>query len=164
MRKIIAFETPDNQRFFNEAEARTHERRYDFGNQIDSAVRSDPQFARLDRGLLIDYFMKHGSTIGKLADSPITPQEIRGIPAGFSGTLEEKTKRPTTGILPHPSSPEGQRRVGKAPELGMGYGSDLASRRAEGMEPNSVKVSHREPSLEDDMVAELDRALANPEA
>ena len=114
MRKIIAFETPDNQRFFNEAEARTHERRYDFGNQIDSAVRSDPQFARLDRGLLIDYFMKHGSTIGKLADSPIMPQEIRGIPAGFSGTLEEKTKRPTTGILPHPSSPEGQRRMAES--------------------------------------------------
>jgi len=110
MRKIIAFETPDNQRFFNEAEARTHERRYDFGNQIDSAVRSDPQFARLDRGLLIDYFMKHGSTIGKLADSPITTQEIRG----FSGTLEEKTKRPTTGILPHPSSPEGQRRMAES--------------------------------------------------
>ena len=42
MRKIIAYETPDNQRFFNEAEARTHERRYDFGNQIDTAVRSSP--------------------------------------------------------------------------------------------------------------------------
>ena len=104
MRKIIAFETPDNQRFFNETEARTHERRYDFGNQIDTAVRSEPQFARLDRGLLIDYFMKHGSTIGKLADSPITPQELRGIPAGFEkaprfghtgGVVGDK---PTTGI------------------------------------------------------------------
>lgn len=142
MRKIIAFETPDNQRFFNEAEARTHERRYDFGNQIDSAVRSDPQFARLDRGLLIDYFMKHGSTIGKLADSPITPQEIRGIPAGFSGTLEEKTKRPTTGILPHPSSPEGQRRAAAV--------------------PNKVETTYREPTGDpmDAMVAELDRELA----
>ena len=159
MRKIIAFETPDNQRFFNEAEARTHERRYDFGNQIDSAVRSDPQFARLDRGLLIDYFMKHGSTIGKLADSPITPQEIRGIPAGFSGTLEEKTKRPTTGILPHPSSPEGQRRMAESDARAKQI-MDPAPRRAEGMEPNSIAVSHREPSLEDAMADELDRELA----
>ena len=136
MRKIIAFETPDNQRFFNEAEARTHERRYDFGNQIDSAVRSDPQFARLDRGLLIDYFMKHGSTIGKLADSPITPQEIRG----FSGTLEEK-KRPTTGILPHPSSPEGQRRMAE---------SDARAKQ--------IMTPPGDPM--DAMVAELDRELA----
>ena len=159
MRKIIAYETPDNQRFFNEAEARTHERRYDFGNQIDTAVRSDPQFARLDRGLLIDYFMKHGSTIGKLADSPITPQEIRGIPAGFSGTLEEKTKRPTTGILPHPSSPEGQRRMAESDARAKQI-MDPAPRRAEGMEPNSITVSHREPSLEDAMADELDRELA----
>lgn len=138
MRKIIAFETPDNQRFFNETEARTHERRYDFGNQIDSAVRSDPQFAR---GLLIDYFMKHGSTIGKLADSPIAPQEIRGIPAGFSGTLEEKTKRPTTGILPHPSSPEGQRRMAE---------SDARAKQ--------IMTPPGDPM--DSMVAELDRELA----
>ena len=142
MRKIIAFETPDNQRFFNETAARTHERRYDFGNQIDTAVRSEPQFARLDRGLLIDYFMKHGSTIGKLADSPIAPQELRGIPAGFSGTLEEKTKRPTTGILPHPSSPEGLRRAAPV--------------------PNKVETTYREPTGDpmDAMVAELDRELA----
>ena len=141
MRKIIAYETPDNQRFFNEDEARKHERRYDFGNQIDTAVRSDPQFARLDRGLLIDYFMKHGSTIGKLADSPITPQEIRGIPAGFSGTLEEKTKRPTTGILPHPSSPEGQRRMAE---------SDARAKQ--------IMTPPGDPM--DAMVAELDRELA----
>ena len=36
----------------------------------------------------------------------------------------------------------------------------LAARRAEGMEPNSVKVSHREPSLEEAMADELDRELA----
>lgn len=141
MRKIIAYETPDNQRFFNEAEARTHERRYDFGNQIDTAVRSEPQFARLDRGLLIDYFMKHGSTIGKLADSPIAPQELRGIPAGFSGTLEEKTKRPTTGILPHPSSPEGQRRMA-----------------AEDRRAREIMTPPGDPM--DAMVNELDRELA----
>ena len=142
MRKIIAFETPDHQRFFNEDEARKHERRYDFGNQIDTAVRSNPQFARLDREMLIDYFMQHGSTIGKLADSPITPQELRGIPAGFSGTLEEKTKRPTTGILPHPSSPEGLRRAAAV--------------------PNKVETTYREPTGDpmDAMVAELDRELA----
>lgn len=157
MRKIIAFETPDNQRFFNEAEARTHERRYDFGNQIDTAVRSEPQFARLDRGLLIDFFMKHGSTIGKLADSPITPQEIRGIPAGFSGTLEEKTARPTTGILPHPSSPEGQRRMA-ASDARAKQIMDPAPRRAEGMEPNEVKATYRDPM--DAMADELDRELA----
>lgn len=144
MRKIIAFETPDNQRFFNEAEARTHERRYDFGNQIDSAVRSDPQFARLDRGLLIDYFMKHGSTIGKLADSPITPQEIRGIPAGFSGTLAE---RPTTGVLPHPKSEEGQRRMAE---------SDKRAKQI--MQPNSVETTYRDPM--DAMADELERELA----
>lgn len=150
MRKIIAYETPDNQRFFNEAEARTHERRYDFGNQIDTAVRSEPQFARLDRGLLIDYFMKHGSTIGKLADSPIAPQELRGIPAGFSGTLEEKTKRPTTGVLPHPSSPEGQRRMAESDARAKQI-MDPAPRRAEGMEPINAL---------DAMADELDRELA----
>lgn len=145
MRKIIAFETPDNQRFFNEAEARTHERRYDFGNQIDSAVRSDPQFARLDRGLLIDYFMKHGSTIGKLADSPITPQEIRGIPAGFSGTLADKlAERPTTGVLPHPKSEEGQRRMAE---------SDKRAREI--MTP---------PGKPMDLASELDRELNGPAA
>ena len=148
MKIIPAFETPDKQRFFDEKEARTHERRYDFGNQIDTAVRSNPQFAKLDRALLIDYFMQHGSTIGKLADSPITPQEIRGIPAGFSGTLEDKLKRPTTGILPHPSSPEGQRRMAESDARAKQI-MDPAPRRAEGMEPNSIAVSHREPSLED---------------
>ena len=51
MKTIPAFETPDKQRFFDEKEARTHERRYDFGNQIDTAVRSNPQFAKLDREL-----------------------------------------------------------------------------------------------------------------
>ena len=158
MKIIPAFETPDKQRFFDEKEARTHERRYDFGNQIDTAVRSNPQFANLDRALLIDYFMQHGSTIGKLADSPITPQEIRGIPAGFSGTLEEKTKRPTTGILPHPSSPEGQRRMAESDARAKQI-MDPAARRAEGMEPNSIAVSHREPSL-DAMADELDRELA----
>lgn len=105
MKKIIAYETPDKQRFFDENEARNHERRYNFGNQIDTAVRSNPQFARLDRDLLIDYFMQHGSTIGKLADSPISPEELRSPPAGYRGTLAE---RPTMGVLPHPES-EGQR-------------------------------------------------------
>ena len=86
--------------------------------------------------------MKHGSTIGKLADSPIAPQELRGIPAGFSGTLEEKTKRPTTGILPHPSSPEGLRRAAAV--------------------PNKVETTYREPTGDaamDAMADELDREL-----
>jgi hypothetical protein len=74
MKHISAFETPDKKRFFNEDEARTHERRYDFGNLFDTAVRGNSQFARLDRELLLDLLMKHGSTIGKLADAAILPE------------------------------------------------------------------------------------------
>ena len=150
MRKIIAFETPDHQRFFNEDEARKHERRYDFGNQIDTAVRSEPQFARLDREMLIDYFMQHGSTLGKLADSPILPQRS----FGSSSPAEEAerqvpvhkhtniaSEKPTTGILPHPSSPEGQRRMAE---------SDKRARE--------IMTPPGDPM--DSMVAELDRELA----
>lgn len=74
MKLIPAFETPDRKRFFDENEARDHERRYDFGNLIDVAVRGNPQFARLDRELLLDFLTKHGSTAGRLADSPISLQ------------------------------------------------------------------------------------------
>ena len=145
MKIIPAFETPDKQRFFDEKEARTHERRYDFGNQIDAAVRSNPQFARLDRALLIDYFMQHGSTIGKLADSPILPQRS----FGSSSPAEEAerqvpraapTAKPTTGILPHPTSPEGQRRMAE---------SDKRARE--------IMTPPGDPM--DSMVAELDREL-----
>lgn len=127
MKIIPAFETPDKQRFFNEDEARQHERRYDFGNQIDTAVRSDPQFARLDRDLLIAYFMKHGKTIGKLAEAAILPERPFGAQdrqdaaerihgASFAQQRAEgmEPKKPTTGILPHPMSPEGQRRLAES--------------------------------------------------
>lgn len=140
MKKIIAYETPDKQRFFDENEARNHERRYDFGNQIDTAVRSNPQFARLDRDLLIDYFMQHGSTIGKLADSPISPEELRSPPAGYRGTLAE---RPTMGVLPHLKS-EGQRRM-----------AESDNRAREIMTP---------PVKPMDLASELDRELNGPAA
>lgn len=126
MKELIGYETSDHTRFWNIDEARRHERRFDFGNQIDTAVKSDPRFARLDRDLLIDYFMQHGSTVGKLADSKIDARPASRIPAGYSGTLQDKLDRakgPTTGALPHPDSPEGQRRRGA---------------------PNSVETSHVE--------------------
>lgn len=78
MKQIPAFETPDKKRFFNEDEARTHERRYDFSNLVDSAVRGDAKFARLDRELLLDFLTKHGSTAGKLADAAILPERLHG--------------------------------------------------------------------------------------
>lgn len=81
MKLIKAYETPDKQRFFDEEEARKHERRYDYGNHVDLAVKSRPEFARLDRELLLDFLMQHGSTIGKLADSPIEPAHDSSVPA-----------------------------------------------------------------------------------
>lgn len=81
MKLIKAYETPDKQRFFDEEEARKHERRYDYGNHVDLAVKSRPEFARLDRELLLDFLMQHGSTIGKLADAPILPTHDTSVTA-----------------------------------------------------------------------------------
>lgn len=48
MKTIPAFEAPDVERFFDEDEARNHERRCDYRNLIGVAASSDPRVYLLD--------------------------------------------------------------------------------------------------------------------
>ena len=148
MKIIPAFETPDKQRFFDEKEARTHERRYDFGNQIDTAVRSNPQFAKLDRALLIDYFMQHGSTIGKLADSPILPQRSFGV----SGPAEEAERQVPRAVASA---------VEAAPRFGHTGGVVGEKRPTASIMPDKAErlVPRAAPDPMDAMADELEREL-----
>lgn len=129
MKLIKAYETPDKQRFFDEEEARKHERRYDYGNHVDLAVKSRPEFARLDRELLLDFLMQHGSTIGKLADSPIEPTHDTSVTVRASAFEKAPRFGHTGGLIgDRPAA-----RVGAVPNETV-VRRDFATDRAEGME------------------------------
>jgi hypothetical protein len=140
MKIIPAFETPDKSRFFREEEARMHERRCDFNNLVETAVRSHPSFARLDHELLVDFLMKHGSTAGKLADSPILPQRSFGV----SGPAEEAERQVPRAVS---SAFEAAPRFGHT-------GGIVGEKRPTA----SIMTPPGDPM--DVMVAELDRELA----
>ena len=152
MKLIKAYETPDKQRFFDEEEARKHERRYDYGNHVDLAVKSRPEFARLDRELLLDFLMQHGQTIGKLAESPIKPTHDVTVTVRNPASALEKAPR-----FGHTGGLVGERpaaRVGAIPNETIAS-RDFADRRAEGMEP-AVDALNR---MADDIAAELHKDL-----
>ena len=113
-------------------------------------MKSRPEFARLDRELLLDFLMQHGSTIGKLADSPIEPTHDTSVTVRASA-LEKAPRFGHTGGL------VGERpaaRVGAIPNETI-VSRDFADRRAEGMEP-AVDALNR---MADDIAAELHKDL-----
>ena len=91
MHKITAFRTVDGEQFFNEDAARTHERTYGMLGVIERAVKADPDFARLDRDLLLAFLLKHGAVAAKVALAP--------IPAQAEPTVQEPAKGDTLGKI-----------------------------------------------------------------
>lgn len=73
MKMIKAYETSDKKRFFDEDDARNHQRRYVYGELVETAVSTRPVLARLDRELLLDFLMTFGSAIGKIAEQSYEP-------------------------------------------------------------------------------------------
>lgn len=116
MKLIKAFETPDKKRFFVEQEARDHERRYDYGNLISDAVIWNPEVVKLDREILTAFLMRYGSTIGKLADSPILPREDSKTVNVMGTMTAEQAARMKATMAAESASPRGVLRPGQPVE------------------------------------------------
>ena len=70
---VPAYQTVDGQRFHDLGEAQTHTRRELFAAIRARACRGNPEFARLDKDLLIDFLMENGSMIGGASREPFNP-------------------------------------------------------------------------------------------
>lgn len=78
MRTITAYETPDGKRFFDEDEARNHERRNDYKALYEASLRTNTDYARFETQLLLDFLMAQGTAISKIALAELKPTKTSG--------------------------------------------------------------------------------------
>jgi hypothetical protein len=77
---IQAYQTSDGNRFYDVELARQHARTLLFHRLVVDAVRANPQFARLDPELLIEFLNVHGTAVGETADAPLIEEDVREYP------------------------------------------------------------------------------------
>lgn len=153
IRQVPAFETADGQKVFSAEEARHISRGLLYAAEIESAIKANPQFARLDKELLIAFCRAHGVRIGEMSRDPL---EIAPLP-GEPYDLAQKRMHVDPKTPPMPAArpiAEVARPVRSEPVLGMPYGQQ---------KPDILKtaihnVDAKERALSEAMERELDLA------
>lgn len=72
----VAFTAFDGKQFHDLAEARTHVRGELYTRVLADACRDKPDFARLDKDLLVEFLMTHGPRLAKIAVDPFNPAPL----------------------------------------------------------------------------------------
>lgn len=70
---VPAYLTRDGQRFHTAAEAQAHTRARMVDAVINSAIKANPEFAKLDRPLLAEFCLLAGAQMGAVMAEPLTP-------------------------------------------------------------------------------------------
>lgn len=100
------YTTLDGEHFFDKEQARHHAQGLLFGAAIDAGVEHNPQFARLDRDLMIQFMRTFGTRIGEMARDPLHIAPIQSATTEPAATAETKTQpRTITPIDRRPPMP-----------------------------------------------------------
>lgn len=138
IRTVAAYETVDGQKFHNVVEAQEHTRFFLIDSIIASALKADPQVARLDPDLLRNFCRKYGAHLGNVMGEPFKPlpseELVKLNPTITNTTRPGEAPRHGDKVEMHgtiyPSRP-----VSKAPELAMPYGSGKTDFGAHPLDP-----------------------------
>lgn len=95
IRTVAAYETVDGQKFHSATEAQEHTRFFLIDSIISSAVKGDPQFARLDPDLLRNFCRKYGAHLGNVMGEPFKPLPMAPATGGVVANVTvTNTTRP----------------------------------------------------------------------
>lgn len=164
IKPTAAFVTTDGKQFFNQEEARQHERTTAFERLYANACRANPQFARLDRALILAFVKVHGVEIGKIAGDPIPVSFADGGlatgPQPGPGLYESVAKR----IEARDEMTPALREVVKHPALATPYRPTLAQQEARAREilkpVEAPGANLTEPEVDlDEVEAEIEAAF-----
>jgi hypothetical protein len=76
LQTIVAYQAKDGKQFFDLAESQTYARRQMHGGIYNAALKHDPNFAKLDKELVIDMLMLFGKHFAKVAQDPLEPAAL----------------------------------------------------------------------------------------
>lgn len=82
IKTVAAFEAADGTKFHSLGEAQDFTRRKMVEAGIETAIKANPQFARLDKPLLVDFLLMTGRHMGAVMAEPLAPTDPRYATGG----------------------------------------------------------------------------------
>lgn len=157
---VLAYATADGERFHSVEDAQLHTRKELYKALHARACRDNPEFARLDKDLLVDLLLHSGSYFAKAITNAFEPLPLAPPPAAQAQATAASTVTPMPAARPDASpAPTAATRLMDAAAKSL---ATVRGERADPGFPPSTTPAAREPvrKMVDEFDEEMDAAVA----